>query len=63
MGSCSSKQIELSIDVIEKVLTLASQLVSEGNKQAAKKVMLSINVDKVVRNDILSGVKRDNIPA
>lgn len=58
MGStCSKADVALSIDVMDRIVSLAKVLVQEDNKPLAKKILASSNIAKEVRNDILSNTK------
>lgn len=52
-SSCSSKDVELSIEIIDHVIDIAKTLVNNGQQKIAKKLLVDVNIDKAKINEIL----------
>lgn len=57
MGSCSSKNVDVSNATTEKILELVRSLISDGEIDRANKIMKLNNIPKTTRDKIL----RENI--
>lgn len=53
MGSCSSKNVDNSIAITEKVLELVQQLIDEGDTERAKNIMKLNNINKKTQKEVL----------
>ncbi len=52
---CSTKDIKLSLEALDKILELAVSLVDRGEATTAKKILIAGNVDKNIQRSVLDG--------